>query len=158
MAVAARRILHVQSRPVGYRHILVPVVDTHSAVAATAVACRLAADRGATLTLVAVVEVPPELPLDALMSEDEARAMELLRVARSEADRFGLANHLRLVRGRDAGGAIVDEARSAAADLVVVAAERHTRGRRHGPVFSAEVETVLKHAPCRVLVTGAAAR
>jgi nucleotide-binding universal stress UspA family protein len=153
MAVTARRLLHVDPRPVGFRRLLVPVSDPASAVSATAVACRLAADRKASLTLVAVIEVPPELPLDALMTEEEERARELLRLARAEADRFGVTNAIELLRGRDAGEAVVEAARSSPTDLVVLAAARRRRPGRHGPVFTREVATVLEHAPCRVLVT-----
>jgi hypothetical protein len=158
MAVAARQLLGIHRRPVGFRHILVPVTDAVSAVSATAVACRLAADRGASLTAVAVVEVPPELPLDALMTEEEERASELLRLARAEADRFGVTNETRLLRSRRAGEAIVEAARSAPTDLIVVLAERDRRARRHGPVFEHGVALVLEHAPCRVLVTAARPR
>ena len=158
MAVAARRLLRVHPRPIGYRHTLVPVTDAASAVSATAVACRLAADRRASLTAVAVVEVPPELPLDALMVEEEERADGLLRLARAEADRFGVANEIRIVRSRQAGEAIVEAARSAPTDLIVIVAERRPRPGRRGPVFAPEVATVLEHAPCRVLVTAPAPR
>jgi nucleotide-binding universal stress UspA family protein len=156
MAAAVRRTLRVRRRPTGFRRILVPLGDADGAVRATAVACRLASDRGASLIAVAVVEVPAELPLDAQMTDEEELAMELLRLARAEADRYGVTNDMRLVRGRQAGESIVEEARSAEADLIVLVAERRSRTGRHGPVFPADVVAVLKHAPCRVLVTALA--
>jgi APA family basic amino acid/polyamine antiporter len=63
----------------------------------------------------------------------------------------------RLVRARDAGGAIVDEARARNAEIIVLGAPRRRLGRRERAVFGRTVDHVLRHAPCRVLVTSAAA-
>ena len=45
-------------RPLGYRRIVVPISDNAESEKAVDVACRLAAEHGASITLVAVVEVP----------------------------------------------------------------------------------------------------
>ena len=135
------------SRAIGYRSILVPVTDDAETDTALDVACRLAAEHGCTITAVTVIEVPSVLPLGAHMLEEEADAKRLLRRAEVVGESYGVRVVERVVRGRDAGSAIVDEANARHADLVVIGARRN--GRRP---FGSTVESVLKHASCRVLV------
>lgn len=137
-------------RFVEFRRIVVPLLDGDCEP--TAVACRLAADRGAALTAVVVVEVPAELPLDAQMEEEEASGRERLREARAQAESYGVTIETRLARGREAGEVIVDLARSAEADLVLLRAPRMQRVSGHAPPFGATATHVLKHAPCRVML------
>ncbi|TMK90253.1 MAG: universal stress protein, partial [Actinobacteria bacterium] len=66
-----------------YRQLLVPVSDALESEEAVDLACRLAAERGASITAVSVIEVPLELPLDARLPEEERRANELLDEARA---------------------------------------------------------------------------
>src|SRR6266516_699487 len=97
----ARRHLRLLARPrplVAFRRILVPLLESEQSVPATAIACRLAAEHGALVTAVAVVEVPAELPLDAHMHDEEARAKGLLRVARALAESYGVSIETRTVR------------------------------------------------------------
>jgi nucleotide-binding universal stress UspA family protein len=135
------------SRTIGYRSILVPVADNEESDKALDVACRLAAEHGCSITAVVVIEVPPVLPLAAHMLEEEAEAKLLLRRAETVGDSYGIRVLGRVVRGREAGPALVKEACSSKADLVVVGGPR---GRRQP--FGRTVESVLKRAPCRVLV------
>ena len=135
------------SRTIGYRSILVPVANNVETDTALDVACRLAAEHGSSITALAVIEVPPVLPLNAHMLEEEADAKLLLRRAEAVGESYGIRVHGRVVRGREAGSAIADEAAAREVELVVIGA---TRSRR-GP-FGSTVETVLKRSPCRVLV------
>ncbi len=135
------------TRNIGYRSILVPVADNVETDTALDVACRLAAEHGSSITALAVVEVPPVLPLGAHMLAEEADAKLLLRRAESVAESYGIRLHGCVVRGRDVGSVIAAEASSRAVELVVIGAARS----RRGPVGST-VETVLKRSPCRVLV------
>jgi len=58
----------------------------------------------------------------------------------------------RLVRARRAGPAIVEEAVSRQAELIVIGAKRRiARGRT--PIFGRTVDLVLKESPSRVLLT-----
>jgi len=56
----------------------------------------------------------------------------------------------RIVRARNAGRAIVDEAASRNSEIIVMGAPRSDRPGR--ALFSDTVDFVLKHAPCRVMV------
>ena len=54
-----------------------------------------------------VIEVSLELPLDAELPDEEARAHRELREARAIGDSYGVPVRERLVRARSAGPAIV---------------------------------------------------
>lgn len=145
-----------RARPVkGYRRLLVPLTDNTESRAALDVACRLAAERGATVVTVSVLELPPALPLDAHLASEEAQARALLERAEATAASFGVHTVQRSVRARDAGSAIVDEARAAGVELIVLGAARKTLRSTGALVFGDAVRHVLTAAPCRVLVVAA---
>jgi len=138
-----------------YRRLVVPVVDNAESRAALDVACRLAAERGATVYAVSVLEVPPALPLDVHLEAQEADARRLLERGGATADSVGVHAVERLVRSRDAGASIVEEARAADAELIVIGAARRTLRSTGALVFGGTVRHVLTSAPCRVLVVAA---
>ena len=135
-----------------YRTIVVPVVRNSESEEALVAAARLAADRRATIAAVHVLEVPLELPIDAPLPELEAEANDLLEDARGLVEAYGVRVVTRLVRARRAGPAIVEEADSRQAELIVIGAKRRlARGRT--PIFGRTVDYVLKASPSRVLLT-----
>jgi APA family basic amino acid/polyamine antiporter len=136
-----------------YRNILVPVSEALESEEAVDLAARLAAERGASIAALSVVEVPLELPLDARLPAEERRADVLLDEARAIGDSYGVDVRGRLVRARRAGGAIVEEAERRGTEIIVMGAPRKRGGR--GTIFGGTVDFVLKHAPCRVMVAAA---
>ena len=135
------------SRTIGYRSLLVPLADNAETDQALDVACRLAAEHRASIAAVAVIEVPPMLPLTAHMFDEEAQAKLLLRRAENIGESYGVHVVGRVVRGREAGEVLAEEAAARHVDLVVVGARRHAR-----KPFGHTVETVLRKSPSRVLV------
>jgi APA family basic amino acid/polyamine antiporter len=133
-----------------YRNILVPIVAGRESEEAVDVACRLAAERRATIVALRVIVVPLDLPLDAELPEEQRRADELLDQARSVGELYGVRVIGRIVRARNAGRAIVDEAARRHAEIVVLGAPRSARRRRE--VFGKTVDFVLRNAPTRVMV------
>jgi len=133
-----------------YRSILVPVKPGRMSEEAVDVACRLAAERGASIAAVAVVVVPLELPLDTSLEDDEARAYDVLDAARAIGELYGVNVTGRLVRARSAGRAIVDEAQRRQTQIIVMGTPRGEQARP--AIFSDTVDFVLKHAPSRVMV------
>ncbi len=131
-----------------YRTILVPVVAGPEAREAIDLAARLAAERGATIVALRVIVVPMELPLDVLLPEQDAEADRLLDEAREAASVYGVHTIERLVRARQAGRAIVEEAERRGAEIVVLGAPRG----RHRDIFGKTVDYVLKNASCRVMI------
>ena len=132
-----------------YRNILVPVKPGRASEEAIDLACRLAADRGASIAALSVIVVPLDQPLDTRLEEEERMADEALDVAAAIAELYGVKFTERLIRARHAGRAIVDDATRRQSEIIVMGAPREGRGRG---VFSETVDFVLKHAPSRVMV------
>ncbi|MFL5979508.1 MAG: universal stress protein [Gaiellaceae bacterium] len=134
---------------VTYRRILVPIAADDDSKLGVELAAELAPEGRAAITAVVVIEVPPELPLEAHMVEEEAEARRALEKAHAIAASRAVKLQERIVRGRSRGEAIVAEAEAGGADLIVVRATAHDRSQ----VFGKTVDYVLRHACCRVLLT-----
>jgi nucleotide-binding universal stress UspA family protein len=139
------------SHSLGYRRILVPIGDNPESEKAMDVACRLADEHGASLTLVAVVEIPPVLPLDAHMEDEQAAGQRLLDRARAIADSYGVGVTPQIVHARDAAQAIVEMANASQAELLIIGSPRKA-ATKGVTAFGSTVEHVLRRAPCRVMV------
>ncbi len=145
------------ARTLGYRSILVPLADNPDTEKALDVACKLAAEHGAKLVALAVVEVPPLLPLDAHMEPEEAEAHRLLVRARAVADSYGVHFVERVARGREPASRIVELAQSEHSELIVMGTPRRFRPSLNAPAFGPTTQSVLRRAPCRVMVLAAPA-
>src|SRR5947199_3501375 len=75
----------------GHRRLVVPLVDAPESERALELACRLSSNRAASLMAVAVIEIPPLLPLDAHMRDEEDAARALLDRAGASADAYGVS-------------------------------------------------------------------
>ena len=136
-----------------YRNILVPITPGYPSSEAMQVACRLAGERRASIIAETVIEVPLELPLDAYLPERLEEANDQLDEASAIGELYGVRVTERIVRARNAGRAIVDEATRRGSEIIVMGGPRRVRlasGRR--AIFGDTVDFVLKHAPCRVMV------
>jgi nucleotide-binding universal stress UspA family protein len=154
------RVLHRRVRrfarwtgSIAYRSIVVPLLDRAETEHALDLACRLAADRGARVVLVAPLVVARELPLNAHMDGTLTGLKERLESAAAVAGSYGVAVRREIVRTRP--GSLGEEvARVAAerrAELVVVGAPVESRRGFHR-AFPHEVLLLLRDAPCRVMV------
>ena len=135
-----------------YRNILVPIAPGQASDEAMDVACRLAAERRATIVAVTVVEVPLDLRLDAELPEQVGEANHQLDEARAIGESYGVRVIGRIVRARSAGRAIVDEARRRDSEIIVMGAPRRHRPTRRSDIFGGTADFVLKHAPSRVMI------
>ncbi|MFN2468747.1 MAG: amino acid permease [Gaiellaceae bacterium] len=139
------------SLTVEYRTIIVPVLRTAESEEALVAAARLASTRRASVVVVNVIEVPLDLPLDAVLPEAEDAAEQVLDDAQAFLESYGVRAVTRLVRARRAGRAIVEEAVRRNAELIILGSPR--KGRLPGrAIFGKTVDHVLKASPCRVLV------
>jgi APA family basic amino acid/polyamine antiporter len=136
-----------------YRRLLVPVLPGPASDEALDVAAGLAAERGAHIAAVTVLEVPLDLALSADLPEEEAVANRELDEAIAIGASYGIDVVPRLVRDRHAGKALVEEAARRGTEIIVMGAPRKDLSRGKAAVFGRTVDYVLKHAPCRVLVT-----
>jgi len=136
-----------------YRRILVPIVPGQPSDDALDVACSLAVERGARIVAFNAVEVPLDMPLDAPLPELEEGANRELDEAVAIGDSYGVRVLDRLVRARSAGPAIVDEAERRGSEIIVIGSPRKALTSAQRAVFGRTVDYVLRHAPCRVMVT-----
>ena len=132
-----------------YRSILVPIVSGDGSREAVELAARLATERAGRIVLLRVIVVPLELPLDADLTR-AARGGRLCCSTRraSIATPYGVRAVERVVRARNAGRAIVEEADRRGTEIIVLGAPRG----RHRHIFGHTVDFVLKQAPSRVMV------
>jgi APA family basic amino acid/polyamine antiporter len=136
-----------------YRRLLVPIVTGQPSDDALDVACSLASERGARILALNVLEVPLDTPLNAELPWLEAAANAELDEAVAIGDSYGVDVQDRLVRARSAGPAIVDEAERRGTEIIVIGSPRKALTSAQRAVFGRTVDYVLRHAPCRVMVT-----
>jgi nucleotide-binding universal stress UspA family protein len=155
LRLARRRAKRLARRTaaVRYRSIVVPLLGREETDHAVDLACRVAADRGARLVLVAPLVIEPELPLNAQFAEETAALRAQLDEAAAIAESYGVGTRKTLVRTRDRalGYAVAEVASDHRAELVVIGAPVDSR-RGFRRAFPGEVFSVLREAPCRVMV------
>ena len=114
---------------VEYRSILMPISSARVDDVMTATALRLAAESDATLVVMYPIEVPLERPMSAPMDEEVADAEHQLREAAALGREYGVDVITRIVRTRNIGQAIVDEAERRRSEIIVLGArDRHKAG------------------------------
>jgi APA family basic amino acid/polyamine antiporter len=143
-------------RPVGfldisYKSALVPLfgpdVDTDAMLRAAAVV-----DPDAVVEALYVLKVPAEheLPVGGL-EQQEYEGRCALDVARLQARARGLKVRVNLVRTRNPGRAIVEEARERRSDLIYISTEHAPSDER---LLGPTTRYILAKRPCRVIVEG----
>ncbi len=135
---------------VDYERILVPVDGTRLTDEMMVLGCQLAADKGATIDAVYVVQVPMNLPLDATMPEERERGRSVLDAALAVAQEFRVEAWPHLVAARTVGRAVVQTAEEWDADVVIMGAVR--RRRLDDRLLDDSAAYVLRHAPGEVLL------
>jgi len=136
--------------------ILVPLLNSSEATdRIVALATQMIRQRNGHTDVLAVIEVPFTLPLNAQVEHDEKLALEVLDRAQSVAEQCGIRNGTsvskRILKARHAGTAIVREAEELAVDLILIA-NTPVRVRGNMQQVNPVVEYVMKNAPCEVLV------
>ena len=150
-----RRARHVArwTGSVAYKSIVVPLLEREETEHAVDLACRLAADRGARVILVAPLLVERELPLDAHFDGELGSLKKRLDSAAAVATSYGVGVRREIIRTRP--GSLGEEVARVAAErraqLVVVGAPVESR-RGFRRAFPRDVLLLLRDAPCRVMV------
>jgi APA family basic amino acid/polyamine antiporter len=133
-----------------FSRILVPMKLGEIGEEMIATAVKLAQEAGASVEALHVIRVPLELPIDALMTDEEERAEASIAEAKLLGSDQGVTVDGKTVRARSIGQAIVQEAEESGADLIVLGSA--PRWRRQSRFFSPTVEYVLKRASGEVLI------
>jgi len=133
-----------------YEKILVPMKIGAIGEEVLGTALRLAEEQRCGVIAIHVIRVPMEEPFDAPMIDAEEQAEASLAEAKLLAADANVPIQAELVRARSIGSAIVDEAKTHGADLIVLGSA--PRWRRQSRFFSPTVDYVLRKAPCEVMV------
>jgi APA family basic amino acid/polyamine antiporter len=149
-AVEPAEAVLVPGTPGLWRRILVPLKFGAVGEDVLGTAIKLATEDGATVEVLHVIRVPLEQERDATMLGHEAQARHSVAEARRLAEEHGVAVRAKIVRHRDLGAAIIEEAIASGADLIVMGSS--PRWRRWSLFVSPTVDKVLRRAPCEVMV------
>lgn len=136
------------------RRIAVPVRGDPVDDDALRAACRLARPSKASILVITVLEVARNLPLSVSLGGELGRAEEVLAQMEELAASLDSKVQTTVLQAREAGPAIVDEARRWDADLMIVGVGTKPR---FGEFTMGRTGTdLLNHAHCRLLLIRAA--
>jgi basic amino acid/polyamine antiporter, APA family len=146
------RIEH-RSAPEGFRELaygsaLVPMFGTDVNARALGRAASLVGD-GAAVDALYVIKVPEQVPLDARLEDEEAEALRVLDVVRIRARERKLKIRTGVIRTRNPGAALVEEAERRRSEVIYLDTVHAPPSERSlGPTAS----YLLAKRPCRIVV------
>jgi APA family basic amino acid/polyamine antiporter len=131
-----------------YKTALVPIFGDDVSASALNSAAKLIGSEGVVYAIY-VLMVPSQLSLDEGLQEEEALGRSVLESARIQARRAGIKIHTGLIRTRNPGAALVEEAERVGSDVLYWSTIHAPSGeQRIGPTAS----YLLAKRPCRVII------
>jgi len=131
-----------------YRTALVPIFGDDVSASALSSAAKLIGDDGVVYAIF-VLPVPSQLSLEAGLEEEEAQGRSVLESARIKARRAGIKIHTGLIRTRNPGAALVEEAERVGSDVIYWSTiHAPIDEQRIGPTAA----YLLSKRPCRVII------
>ena len=131
-----------------YRTALVPIFGSDVSASSLTGAAKLIGSDGVVYAIF-VLPVPSQLSLEAGLEEEEAQGRSVLESARIQARRAGIKIHTGLIRTRNPGAALVEEAQRVGADVIYWSTIHAPAGERGiGPTAA----YLLSRRPCRVII------
>jgi hypothetical protein len=131
-----------------YRTALVPIFGDDVSASAFAAAAKLIGEDGIVYAIY-VLPVPRQLSLESGLEEEEAHGRSVLESARIQARRAGIKIRTGLIRTRNPGSALVEEAERVGSDVIYWSAIHAPVGEKGiGPTAT----YLLGHRPCRVII------
>ena len=131
-----------------YRTALVPIFGADVSAAALSSAAKLIGEEGVVYA-VFVLPVPSQLSLEAGLEDEEAQGRSVLESARIQARRAGIKIHTGLIRTRNPGAVLVQEAKRVSCDVIYWSTLHAPAGeQRIGPT----AVYLLAKRPCRVII------
>jgi basic amino acid/polyamine antiporter, APA family len=132
----------------GYRTALVPIFGGDVSASALTSAAKLIGEAGVVYAIF-VLPVPSQLSLEAGLEAEEAQGRGALESARIKARRSNIKIRTGLIRTRNPGAALVEEARRVEADVIYWSTIHAPVGeQRIGPTAT----YLLAKRPCRVII------
>jgi APA family basic amino acid/polyamine antiporter len=149
---STHRIPHPERPPdfeeLEYRTALVPIFGEDISASALSRAAKLIGEEGRVYA-VFVLPVPSQLSLESGLEAEEAQGRSALESARIKARRAGIKIHTGLIRTRNPGAALVEEAKRVGADVIYWSAlHAPASEQRIGPTAA----YLLSKRPCRVII------
>jgi len=135
---------------IDYDQILVPIVGSRVTDEMMVLACQLATEKKSSIDGLYVIEVPLNLPLDARLVNERAKADTVLAAAALIARQFKVKFAANVITARSAGRAIVEEAESRRSEVIILGTMR--KRRIADRAFGRTTDYVVDHAPCEVLL------
>ncbi|HTA37349.1 MAG TPA: universal stress protein, partial [Solirubrobacteraceae bacterium] len=134
--------------PFDYRTALVPIFGADVSASALHGAAKLIGEEGVVYAIF-VLPVPNQLSLEAGLEAEEAHGRSVLESARIQARRAGIKIHTGLIRTRNPGASLVEEAQRFGADVIYWSTIHAPAGERGiGPTAA----YLLAKRPCRVII------
>jgi basic amino acid/polyamine antiporter, APA family len=131
-----------------YRTALVPIFGDDVSALALKSAAKLIGAEG-VLYAIFVLPVPRQLSLEAGLEAEEAHGRSVLESARIQARRAGIKIHTGLIRTRNPGAALVEEAERVGCEVIYWSTIHAPEGeQRIGPTAA----YLLSKRPCRVII------
>jgi len=131
-----------------YRTALVPIFGEDISASALSSAAKLIGSEGVVYAIF-VLPVPSQLSLEAGLEDEEAHGRSVLESARIQARRAGIKIHTGLIRTRNPGAALVEEAERVGTDVIYWSTIHAPAGeQRIGPTAA----YLLSKRPCRVII------
>jgi basic amino acid/polyamine antiporter, APA family len=148
--VLAPQAVHGPAIEVEYRSILLPISTDQVDDVMAATALQLASESGTSVVALYPIEVPLSESMSASMEAETEEAERQLREAAALGREYGVNVITRIVRTRNIGQAIVEEAERRRSEIIVLGArDRNKPGQR---LFGPRIDYVLRNAHCRVMV------
>ncbi len=133
------------------RRIVVSVNGASTDPLVVEYAATIAKPTKAAIVVLHVVEIDWTLPLDGSAAGLSEEAQRILDIAEASAERVGIRLEPVLLKARNVGAAIVDEAAAQEAELLVLGLPYRTRFGGDF-VMGTTVPYVFKNAPCTVIL------
>ena len=112
---------------IDYDQILVPITGSRISDEMMVLACQLATEKKSAIDGLYVIEVPLNLPLDARLVNERAKADKVLKAAALIASQFKVKFTPHVVTARQAGRAIVEEAATRRSEVIILGTTRKRR-------------------------------
>ena len=131
-----------------YRTALVPIFGDDVSASALSSAAKLIGAEGVVYAIY-VLPVPSQLSLEAGLEEEETQGRSVLESARIQAKRKGIKIRTGLIRTRNPGAALVEEAQRVGSDVIYWSTIHAPAGEQKiGPTAA----YLLSKRPCRVII------